>query len=299
MPPPVIEISGLTKYYRKVRGIENISLSIDEGEIFGFIGPNGAGKSTTIRLLLNLIFPTGGSARIFGMDIIRDTRKIKQFIGYVPSEASAYASMTVNEFLDYSAGFYNTPGADERKIMLSELFSLDLKRRVADLSSGNRRKVAIVQSLLHSPKLLILDEPTTGLDPLMQARFFDLLREENRRGTTIFYSSHVLSEIQNLCGRVAIIRDGRIIKVEEIETLRKKQLKRVTVEFSEKPGDLFMNLPGIKDLSLEADHSAFFMYSGDINDLVKSLTGMKMVNLTIEEPPLEEIFMHYYNQKNG
>ena len=298
MSSPVIETSGLTKYYGKVRGIENISLSIDEGEIFGFIGPNGAGKSTTIRLLLNLIFPTRGNARILGMDVVSDTKKIKEHVGYVPSEASAYGSMSVNEFLEYSARFYNAPGAEKRKIRMSELFGLDLKRRVSDLSTGNRRKVAIIQSLLHSPKLLILDEPTTGLDPLIQARFFDLLREENRKGTTIFYSSHVLSEIQNLCGRVAIIRDGMIIKLEEIETLRKKQLKRVTADFSEKPGEMFISLPGIKDLSIGADNSAFFMYSGDINDLVKTLTGMKMLNLTIEEPPLEEIFMHYYNQHN-
>jgi ABC-2 type transport system ATP-binding protein len=296
MAAPVIDITSLTKFYGRVRGIENINLSIGEGENFGFIGPNGSGKSTTIRLLLNLIFPSAGSARIMGMDVIRETRKIKQLIGYVPSEAGAYASMTVDEFLDYSGRFYNSSGTGERKARMSELFELDLKRKVSDLSTGNRRKVSIIQSLLHSPGLLILDEPTTGLDPLMQSRFFDLLRDENSKGTTIFYSSHVLSEIQSLCGRVAIIREGRIIKVEEIDTLRRKHLKRVTVEFSEKPGERLTSLSGIKDLSLGADNSAQFMYSGDINDLIAAVTGTKLINLTIEEPPLEEIFMHYYNQ---
>jgi ABC-2 type transport system ATP-binding protein len=297
MPQPVIEINGLTKFYGKTRGIEDVSFSVGESEVFGFIGPNGAGKSTTIRLLLNLIFPSAGTARIMGMDVIRETRKIKEHIGYVPAEASAYSSMSVNEFLDYSAGFYSAAGAEKRKQNMADLFELDLDRRVSDLSSGNRRKVAIVQSLLHSPGLLILDEPTTGLDPLMQARFFDLLNEENRNGTTIFYSSHVLSEIQRLCARVAIIRDGRIIKVEEIETMRRKQLKRITVEFSDKPDERLTGLTGIKDFNLGPDNSASFMYSGDINDLVKAVSGMRMLNLTIEEPPLEEIFMHYYNQK--
>lgn len=297
MPLPVIEINGLTKFYGKTRGIEDVRLSVGEGEIFGFIGPNGAGKSTTIRLLLNLIFPSAGSARIMGMDVIRETSKIKEHIGYVPAEASAYSSMSVNEFLDYSAGFYNAPGAEKRKLEMSDLFELDLKRRVSELSSGNRRKVAIVQSLQHSPGLLILDEPTTGLDPLMQARFFDLLAGENRKGTTIFYSSHVLSEIQRLCARVAIIRDGRIIKVEQIETMRRKQLKRITVEFSDKPDERLSGLAGIKDLNIGSDNSASFMFSGDINDLVETVAGMRMFNLTIEEPPLEEIFMHYYNNK--
>lgn len=297
MPLPVIEISELTKFYGKVRGIENVTLSIEKGEIFGFIGPNGAGKSTTIRLLLNLIFPTGGRASILGMDMIRETKKIKQHIGYVPSEANAYSAMTVNEFLEYSGRFYSLSDISEKKTRLSALFDLDLKRKVADLSTGNRRKVAIIQSLLHSPELLILDEPTTGLDPLMQSRFFDLLHEENKKGVTIFYSSHVLSEIQMLCGRVAIIRDGRITKVEEIEILRRKQLKRVTVEFGRKPDERLLKLQGIKEFRSCSDHSVSFMYSGNINDLVMVLAGMDVLNLTVEEPTLEEIFIHYYNQK--
>jgi ABC-2 type transport system ATP-binding protein len=298
MGSPVIEIYDLTKFYGKTRGIEKINLTIGDSEIFGFIGPNGAGKSTTIRLLLNLIFPTNGNARIMGLDVIRDSRKIKQRIGYIPSEAGTYGSMTVNEFLDYSGRFYNLSDIEARKTRMAGMFELDLKRKVEDLSTGNRRKVAIIQSLLHEPSLLILDEPTTGLDPLMQARFFDLLREENRRGMTIFYSSHVLSEIQMLCGRVAIIRDGRIIKEEEIDTLRRKQLKKIGLEFDGKPDERILSLPGIINLSKGADHSVSFLYSGDINDLVRMMAGIRILNLTIEEPPLEEIFLHYYNM-NG
>lgn len=295
MQSPVIDITDLTKFYGKTRGIEGINLTINKGEIFGFIGPNGAGKSTTIRLLLNLIFPTDGSARIMGMDIVNETRKIKQFIGYVPAEASAYSNMTVNEFLDYSSRFFKYPDPEKRKLSLCELFELDLKRKVAELSTGNRRKVAIVQSLLHRPELLIVDEPTTGLDPLMKARFFDLLLEENKSGMTIFYSSHILSEIQTLCGRVAIIREGRIIKVEEIETLRRKQLRKVGVELTEIPDAKIFGITGISDLKLEPGNSAMFMFSGDINDLLRAIASVRILNLTIEEPSLEEIFMHYYN----
>jgi ABC-2 type transport system ATP-binding protein len=226
MSAPIIDITDLSKFYGKARGIEHVNLEIGEGEIFGFIGPNGAGKSTTIRILLNLIFPSGGSARIMGMDVIRETKKIKHLVGYVPSDASAYASMNVHEFLSYFLRFYQVQHGMQRIAELSALFELDLKRKIAELSMGNRKKVAIVQSLLHRPKLLILDEPTTGLDPLMQAKFFELLRSENRNGMTIFFSSHILNEVQMLCRRVAIIKEGKIIQLEDIETLRKKQLKK-------------------------------------------------------------------------
>jgi ABC-2 type transport system ATP-binding protein len=295
----VIETTGLTKFYGKARGIEDVTLSIDEGEIFGFIGPNGAGKSTTIRLLLNLIFPTGGTARIFGLDIIKDTKRIKQSIGYVPAEATAYSAMTVGDFLDYSGRFYSSSGIKERKVKLAELLELDLKRKVADLSTGNRRKVAIVQSLIHSPKLLILDEPTSGLDPLMQSRFFDLIREENKNGVTIFYSSHVLSEIQKLCGRVAIIREGKIIKQEEIETLRRNQLRRVKVVFSVNKAQNLARAEGISGYETEDDITARFMFSGSIDELLNLLAGQEISDLTIEEPALEEIFLHYYNQNSA
>jgi ABC-2 type transport system ATP-binding protein len=294
MSVSVIDITDLSKFYGKARGIEHVNLEIGEGEIFGFIGPNGAGKSTTIRILLNLIFPTRGSARIMGMDVIKETKKIKQQVGYIPSDANAYSSMDVNEFLNYCIRFYGVQKDPGRISELSELFELDLKRKIADLSMGNRKKVSIVQSLIHNPRLLILDEPTTGLDPLMQSRFFELLRSENLKGMTIFFSSHILGEVQMLCKRVAVIKEGKIIQVEEIETLRKKQLKKVYIEFTDQTDKGNFSIPGIESVITESGNMLSFMYSGDINELVGLLSDRKMINLMIEEPSLEEIFMHYY-----
>jgi len=294
MSVSVIDITDLSKFYGKVRGIEHVNLEIGEGEIFGFIGPNGSGKSTTIRILLNLIFPTGGSARIMGMDVIRETKKIKQHVGYIPSDASAYASMDVHEFLSYCMRFYGAQKDAHRIAELSSLFELDLKRKIAELSMGNRKKVSIVQSLIHNPKLLILDEPTTGLDPLMQANFFELLRSENKKGMTIFFSSHILGEVQMLCKRVAIIKEGKIIQLEDIETLRKKQLKKVSIEFGDQVNKGNFSITGIESMITGSGNILSFMYSGDINELVGMLARRSIVNLTIEEPSLEEIFMHYY-----
>jgi ABC-2 type transport system ATP-binding protein len=294
MGAPIIDITDLTKFYDKARGIEHVNLEIGEGEIFGFIGPNGAGKSTTIRILMNMIFPTGGSARIMGMDVIRETKKIKTRVGYIPSDASAYSSMDVHEFLSYCSRFYQVQNGEQRIEDLSQLFELDLKRKIAELSMGNRKKVSIVQSLLHSPKLLILDEPTTGLDPLMQSIFFELLRSENKKGMTIFFSSHILAEVQMLCKRVAIIKEGKIIQVEDIETLRKKQLKKVYIEFGDKVNKENFSIAGIESVLSGSGNILSFMYSGDINALVSMLTGNKIINLMIEEPSLDEIFMHYY-----
>jgi ABC-2 type transport system ATP-binding protein len=294
MSVPVIDITDLSKVYGKARGIDNVNLEINEGEIFGFIGPNGAGKSTTIRILLNLIFPTAGSARIMGMDVIRETKAIKQFIGYVPSDANAYSSMEVHEFLSYCIRFYNVKNGNDRIAELSGLFELDLKRKISELSMGNRKKVSIVQSLLHSPKLLILDEPTMGLDPLMQANFFELLQSENRKGMTIFFSSHILSEVQMLCKRIAIIKEGKIIKLEDIETLRRKQLKKVHIEFRDNMNEEILSIQGIERIIARIENRFSFVYSGEINELVGLLSAKKLITLTIEEPSLEEIFMHYY-----
>jgi ABC-2 type transport system ATP-binding protein len=293
MNAPIIDITGLSKFYGKARGIEHINLEIGEGEIFGFIGPNGAGKSTTIRILMNLIFPTGGSARIMGMDVIRDTKKIKMQVGYIPSDASAYSSMNVHEFLSYCIRFYNVQNGAQRISELSELFELDLTRQITDLSLGNRKKVSIIQSLLHSPKLLILDEPTTGLDPLMQSVFFELLHSENKKGMTIFFSSHILGEVQMFCKRVAIIKGGKIIQIEDIDNLRKKQLKKVSVELGHLSTES-LSIHGVENVITGPGNTLSFMYSGNINELVNFLSGKKIINLMIEEPSLDEIFLHYY-----
>ena len=293
MSKNIIDIAGLSKYYGKTRGIENIDLQVGEGEIFGFIGPNGAGKSTTIRILLNLIFPTKGKASIFGMDVVKDAKRIKSRIGYIPSDANFYAKMDVDEFLNYCNSFYGINDGQSRIKELCAMFELDINRRLSDLSMGNKKKVSIVQSMLQHPDVLILDEPTTGLDPLIQATFFELLREENNRGTTIFFSSHVLSEVQSICRRVAIIKEGKIIKLEDIETLRKKQLKKVSISTDDKLPDEY-GLGGIENIIVKTERELIFTFSGDMNSLVKYLSVKRINNLIIEEPSLEEIFMHYY-----
>jgi ABC-2 type transport system ATP-binding protein len=290
----VIEIHRLAKFYRQSRGIEDITLSVPQGDIFGFIGPNGAGKSTTIRILLNLIFPTSGSSTIFGLDVVKDSRKIRGRLGYVPSDASIYDRMTVMEFIRFGAAFYGAEKNTGRISDLLEVLDLDPGRKVAELSMGNKKKVSIIQAMVHQPELLILDEPTSGLDPLIQSRFFDLLREENRQGTTVFFSSHTLSEVQAFCKTVAIVREGKIVNVEEIASLRKKQLKKVRILFPEEHGVEELCLEGIGPTKSEKGKNLVFLYSGDINTLVAKLATMTVDNLSIEEPPLEEIFLHYY-----
>ncbi len=287
----IIEVNNLTKYYGKARGIVDVSFKVDQGEIFGFIGPNGAGKSTTIRLFLSLIYPTSGDAKIFGKDVIKFGPEIRQDIGYLPSEVFYYEGMKVLDLLKYSASFYNRDCTD-RLFELAEIMELDLKRRIDDLSYGNKKKVGIVQGLLHSPKLIMMDEPTSGLDPLMQQNFFDLIREENQRGATVFFSSHILGEVQRLCSRVAIIKEGSIINIQDIKTLQKdnyKKIRLVAEKLDPKPFDF----TGISNLTLEDGELSFF-YKGDINQITKVLSKMQLADVVIEEPTLEEIFIHYY-----
>lgn len=294
MSPDIIEIHHLSKYYGRSRGIEDVTLNVKQGDFFGFIGPNGAGKSTTIRILLNLIFPTSGSARIFGLDVVKDSKKIRSHLGYVPSDANLYDKMKVHEFLTFGADFYGGNNREARIHELAGLLELDLDRRIPELSTGNKKKVNIIQALVHQPDLLILDEPTTGLDPLIQSRLFGLLIEENKRGATVFLSSHILSEVQSLCRRVAIVKEGRIIKSDEIASLRDKQLKKVRILFSDGNMEINLKIKGIESFHQESPKSVVFMFSGDINELIKHLSGFRIENLSIEEPPLEEIFLHYY-----
>jgi ABC-2 type transport system ATP-binding protein len=287
----VIEVAKLTKYYGKSRGIIDVSFNEEEGEIFGFIGPNGAGKSTTIRLLLSLIHPTSGSAKVFGKDVVTHGPEIRRDIGYLPSEVYYYEGMKVIDLLKYSASFY---GRDCTKRMreLSDIMELEMHRRISDLSYGNKKKVGIVQGLLHSPKLLFLDEPTAGLDPLMQRKFFDLIREENARGVTVFFSSHILGEVQRLCSRVGIIREGRIVEISDIRTLQQNNYKKVRVTAEGVTAGSF-DLPGVTNLQTE-NGSIHFFFKGDINVVLQKMAGTRVADVTIEEPTLEEIFMHYY-----
>ncbi len=291
----VIETQKLTKYYGKERGIIDVDMQVQEGEIYGFIGPNGAGKSTTIRTLLGLIHPTSGSATIFGKDIVTQGPEIREDIGYLPSEVFYYDDMRAIDLLKYSASFYkkDQKAIEARIRRLAELFDLDLKKKIDDLSYGNKKKVGIIQGLAHEPKLIILDEPTGGLDPLIQQEFFRLLREENQRGATILFSSHILSEVQKLCDRVAIIKDGTIIKVEEIRTLLENATKRFRLEFAGQPNPSAFSLEGVSDLVAE-NHSVSFLFRGRINDITKVVAEQDLVDFLVEEPDLEEIFLHYY-----
>lgn len=286
----VIEVNKLTKYYGKSRGIVDVSFGVEEGEIFGFIGPNGAGKSTTIRLLLSLIHPTSGDARVFGKDIAKEGPTIREQIGYLPSEVFYYDDMKVIDLLKYSASFYPYD-CEERTRELASLMELELNRRIRDLSYGNRKKVGIVQGLLHSPKLVLLDEPTAGLDPLMQRKFFDLIREENKKGVTVFFSSHILSEVQRLCNRVGIIREGRMVEVSDIRTLQQNNTKKIRV--NTRYGQPAFDLPGVTNVVTENGTTQLF-FRGDINLILRYLTTLNVDDVSIEEPTLEEIFMHYY-----
>ncbi|ESU31127.1 ABC transporter [Bacillus sp. 17376] len=291
----VIEIKNLTKLYGKARGIEDVSFNVKEGEIFGFIGPNGAGKSTTIRTLLSLIYPTSGSATIFGKDIITAAPEIKKDIGYLPSEVFYYDNMKVMDLLKYSASFYKKD-CTKRIKELADIMELDLTKKIDDLSLGNKKKVGIVQGLLHEPKLIILDEPTSGLDPLMQQKFFDLLEKENKKGATILFSSHILSEVQRLCDKVAIIKDGRIVTVEKISTLKENTYKKFKIETNSVIDKNLFNIDGVNQLEQDGG-SVSFLFRGNINSIMKKIAEIEIANLWVEEPDLEEIFMHYYEKE--
>jgi len=287
----IIEVTHLTKYYGKARGIVDVSFGVEKGEIFGFIGPNGAGKSTTIRLLLSLIHPSSGGAKVFGKDVVTQGTEIRRDIGYLPSEVYYYEGMKVIDLLKYSASFY--PGDHTQRMrQLADAMELELNRRINDLSYGNKKKVGIVQGLLHSPALLFLDEPTAGLDPLMQRKFFDLIREENARGVTVFFSSHILGEVQRLCNRVGIIREGKIVEISDIRTLQQNNYKKVHVTAEGLIPGTF-ELPGVTNVQVE-NGTVHFFFKGDINAVLQRLSAIHVTDVSIEEPTLEEIFMHYY-----
>ena len=290
--PSVIETVNLTKSYGKARGIVDLNLTVKEGEFFGFIGPNGAGKSTTIRTLLGLIYPTSGQASIFGKEIVRQKTEILADVGYMPSEATFYNGMKVGQVIALSAKIRKKDCGAEAK-RLCERLALDAEKRVEELSLGNRKKVSIVCALQHKPRLCILDEPTSGLDPLMQKEFFDILRERHSEGTTIFFSSHVLSEIQKNCSRAAIIKEGRLIALDSVDNLSKSNAKRITLHgVNAVPEQL-----GAKSVEAGTDDVSF-LYSGDIKQLLNTVSQLPIYDMTIVEPDLEEVFMHYY-EKGG
>ena len=272
-----ISIDNLTKTYGKNRGVDNLSLHVEQGGIFGFLGPNGAGKSTTIRSILGLIHFQQGSAQIFGMDVKNRQKEILKAVGYMPSEAMFYPSMKVKDVIRFAADMRHMDCSAEAK-MLCERLCVDTEKRIEELSLGNRKKVSIVCAMQHKPKLFIFDEPTSGLDPLMQAEFFKLILEYNSQGATCFLSSHVLSEVKKYCHHAAIIKEGKLICTDTVENLTRTNAKRIRV---------------IKDGVEES-----FVYKGDLNQLFEGFRGHNIEDITIEEPELDEIFMHYYEEES-
>ena len=290
MSKNILEIQNLTKYYGKIKGVENLSLKLEEGEIFGFIGPNGAGKSTTIRSIMNLINKTNGRVLIDNKEFNKDDIEIKEKIGYLPSEIHLYDDLTVKEMLDYHESFYKKDISKRRKELVKRL-ELDEKKKIEDLSLGNLKKLGIVLAFMHEPKILILDEPTSGLDPIMQNIFYDLLKEEKAKGNTIFYSTHILNEVSKVCNRVGIIRNGELIKVVKIEDLFKESLTFVTItsdQIKEILEDLKVNT------LLENGNTIKFGNNLSSDELIKKLSKYKIDRILIEEATLDDMFLHYY-----
>ncbi|MCA9676066.1 MAG: ABC transporter ATP-binding protein [Kofleriaceae bacterium] len=288
-----IEIDRLTKRYGAARGVEDVSLRVPEGEIFGFIGPNGAGKTTTIRAALGLLRPTAGRIALLGRDVATAGPAARLGVGYVPGEVSLDDAARVRDLLGYLGGFH--PGDHRaRRDEVAAALGLDLDAAGADLSLGNRKKVAIVAALQHRPALVILDEPTSGLDPVVQATLFELLEAEAARGATIFLSSHVLSEVQRLCRQVAVINEGRLVAVEDVAGLRARQVRRVAAVFGAAgPPDALAALPGVEAWERD-DGGVRFVYRGPAPALLAALAQAAPDDVRIEEPSLEEIVMHHY-----
>ncbi|MDD2392002.1 MAG: ABC transporter ATP-binding protein [Bacilli bacterium] len=284
----MLKINNLTKYYKDVLGVEELDLELKKGEIFGFIGPNGSGKSTTIRCVMNLISKTSGE--IYFNDNLLTNKSIdyKNNIGYLPSEINLYDDLTVKQMIEYSNSFYEKDCLKRADYLIKKL-DLDTRKKIDELSLGNSKKLGIVLALMHEPQLLILDEASSGLDPLMQEVFYELLLEEKAKGTTIFFSSHVLSEIKKVCDRVGIIKNGRLIKIEDIKEMSKNNFQIITVVSNEidkiSKDILFIS---------KTEDTIKFIYKEDANKLIKMLGKYNISKLTIEEPSIEEIFMHFY-----
>lgn len=285
-----IKIDNLTKYYGKVMGIENMSFSLNEGEVFGFIGPNGAGKSTTIRSMLNMINKTSGEVYIDGKAFHKDDVELKRIIGYLPSEVHLYDDLSVKDMLDYHESFYKED-IHSRRVELVKLFELDESKMIEDLSLGNLKKIGIILAFMHNPKIIIMDEPTSGLDPVMQQKLFELILTEKEKGTTMIYSTHILSELSKICDRVGIVRQGHLQAIETMENLKNMAFKYVTVTLSDY--EKMIKELDIEPISIEAS-TVKFKSTMEINELVSKLSKYKLDNLVIEDATLEDIFMHYY-----
>jgi ABC-2 type transport system ATP-binding protein len=290
---PAIETEQLTKFYGSHRGVEDVTIAVEQGEIFGFLGPNGAGKTTTIRTLLDLLHATSGSARIFGLDSRRDSVAIRGRIGNLPGDFGYGKLATGREAVALLARLRGVSGLGNA-VALAERFQADLERPMGQLSRGNRQKIGLILAVFHRPELLVLDEPTSGLDPLMQEEFLALVREERERGCAVFLSSHELDEVQRVCDRVGIIREGTVVAVERVSDLLDKTPRQVSVEFAE-PGDLewLQGLAGVSDLEA-SDERVRFKLAGEIDPVLKAIARRMVLDIEIARPTLEEVFLTYY-----
>ena len=286
----VLEVKKLKKYYGKIRGVEDVSLSIKKGEIYGFIGPNGAGKSTTIRTIMGLINKTSGNIYINGKELDKNDIETKKMIGYLPSEINLYDDMTVKDILNYHESFYDKDISKKRKELV-KLLRLDEKKKIEDLSLGNQKKVGIVLALMHEPEILILDEATSGLDPIMQNIFYELILEEKKKGTTILYSSHILSEVSKICDTIGFIKEGKIIKEDTVENIKKDSFTYLTIESSDI--DKIKKELKLKVIE-EHKNEAKFINNLEPEELLNKLSKYKIDRLLIEEVTLEDLFINYY-----
>jgi ABC-2 type transport system ATP-binding protein len=290
----VIQTEQLTKYYGNSCGIEEINLSVKEGEVFGFLGPNGSGKTTTIRILLDFIRPSSGRAQLFGLDAHADSIQIKSRIGYLPGEYGIYEKMTAVEYLHF-LGSLRSDEKPPMKEKLIELFDLDVSRRIKSFSHGNKQKLALVQAFMHDPELLILDEPTNGLDPLIQQQFYELILELKERGRTIFFSSHVLSEVERVCDRVAILREGKLVAMHEISDLKRFRLKSIEVTFKDEPDESIFRLDGVRKIEKNAN-AVRLLIDSNINGILRIISEYPIDNISCGDASLEDIFLEYYTQ---
>jgi ABC-2 type transport system ATP-binding protein len=291
----IIAVDGLGKSYGKNRGIIDVSFQVEEGEVFGFLGPNGAGKTTTIRILMALLRANAGTARIAGLDCWEQSLQIKRITGYVPGEPSLDPNLTGGQILEYYANLRG--GVDQSYLkQLIQRFELDPSRKFRQYSSGNKRKVVLIQAFMHRPRLLILDEPTNGLDPLNQQEFDRMVAEVRDEGRTVFLSSHILSEVEHNCTRVGIIREGRLVRVGDIAELKDIKRYDITITFANAvPADAFRSLPGVTQVATLADgHTLRLAVQGGADAVIKNAARYPVVSLTSHEPSLEEIFLSYY-----
>ena len=294
-----IRTEKLTKSYgRKARSIEEVDLAVEEGEVFGFLGPNGAGKTTTVRTLLGFLRPTGGRGEVFGLDIIKDSVGVRARIGNLPGEFALEDKMTGEGLLRFFARLRGVKDLGYARELVERL-GAELHRPMRKLSRGNKQKIGLVQAMFHRPPLLILDEPTGGLDPLVQEEFLDIIEEVKAEGRTVFFSSHNLAEVERVCDRVGIIRGGRLVAVETTETLIDKSFRHVVLTFAEDVDPkAFEALPGVKDFRAGGNRLAFTLYD-DLDEMVKLAARHELVNMEYERPSLEEVFLTYYERENG